>query len=40
MTLLHLDKDKFLLFPTSALSSEQKTELNDLVARNMVRKEK
>jgi len=40
MTLLYLDKDKFLLFPTYALSTDQRTELNGLVARNMPRKKK
>lgn len=38
MTLLYLDKDKFLLFPTSALSPAQRNELNDLVARHVVKK--
>jgi hypothetical protein len=36
MTLLYLDKDKFLLFPTYALSPAQQTELNDLIARHVV----
>ncbi len=40
MTLLYLDENRFLLFPTRALSSEQRIELNELVARNMVRKSK
>jgi hypothetical protein len=38
MTLLYLDKDKFLLFPTYALSPEQRAELNDLVARYVVKR--
>jgi hypothetical protein len=38
MTLLYLDGNRFLLFPTRALSPDQRTELNDLVARNMPRK--
>jgi hypothetical protein len=40
MTLLYLDKDKFLLFPTHAMSTDQRTELNGLVARKMLRKQK
>jgi hypothetical protein len=40
ITLLYVYKDRFLLFPTAVLSPDQRTELNDLVARNMVRKEK
>jgi hypothetical protein len=36
MTLLYLDKDKFLLFPTQAMSPEQRAELNDLIARHVV----
>ena len=35
MTLLYVDEGRFLLFPTRALSSEQGTELNDLVARHV-----
>jgi hypothetical protein len=38
MNLLYLDTNRFLLFPTRALSIDQRTELNDLVARNVVRK--
>jgi hypothetical protein len=40
MTLLYLDKDKFLLLPTYALSPEQRTELNELVARHVVKGQK
>ena len=40
VTLLYVYKDRFLVFPTALLSSEQRTELNELVSRNMVRKEK
>jgi hypothetical protein len=38
MTLLYVYKDRFLLFPTAVFSPEQRTELSDIVARNMVRK--
>jgi hypothetical protein len=38
MTLLYLDKDKFLLFPTYALSPDQRTELNDIIARHVVKR--
>ena len=40
MTLLFTAEDRFLFFPTRALSPTQRTELNDLVARNIVRKQK
>lgn len=40
VTLLYIRKRAFLFFPTCALSPEQRTELNDLVSRNMVRKQK
>jgi len=33
MTLLYLAKNRFLLFPTTAMTPAQRTELNDLVAR-------
>ena len=38
MTLLYLDKNRFLLFPTRALSIDQRTELNDLVARHITKR--
>jgi hypothetical protein len=40
VTLLYRAKHQFLLIPTRAFSPEQRTELNDLVARNLVRKQK
>jgi hypothetical protein len=40
ITLLYLNESSFLFFPTAALSPDQRIEFNDLVARNMVRKEK
>ncbi|HEY1211172.1 MAG TPA: hypothetical protein VGE85_17540 [Terracidiphilus sp.] len=39
-TLFYLDNSGFLFFPTHTLSPDQRTELNDLVARNLVRKQK
>jgi hypothetical protein len=39
-TLLYHGKNRFIFFATRALSPEQRTELNDLVARNLVRKQK
>jgi hypothetical protein len=38
VTLLYVRKNVFLFFPTQAMSPAQRTELNDLVARNMVRR--
>ena len=38
MTLFYIAKNRFVLFPTSALSSEQRAELNDLVARHVVKR--
>ena len=40
VTMLYISKLRFLFFPTNSMSIEQRTELNELVARNMVRKEK
>jgi hypothetical protein len=40
VTVLYIDKRRFLFFPTNALSPNQRAELNELVARNMVRKQK
>lgn len=37
VTLLYVRKNVFLFIPTQAMSHEQRTELNDLIARNMVR---
>ena len=37
MTLLYVFKDRFLMFPTAALSPDQRSELGDLVARHVVR---
>ncbi len=37
ITLLYLDKRRFLFFPTSVLNQSQRAELKDLVARNLVR---
>ena len=38
VTLLYIHKRAFLSFPTSLLSPDQRTELNDLVARYVTRK--
>jgi YcxB-like protein len=38
MTLLYLDRDKFLLFPTSAMSPAQRAELTDLVSRHVMKR--
>jgi hypothetical protein len=35
VSLFFVDKDSFFFFPTSALSPEQRTELNELVARHL-----
>jgi len=40
VTLLYVYKDRFVLFPTTILSQAQRAELNDLVARNLVRKQR
>jgi len=40
ITLLYVYEDRFLLFPTAILSPDQRTELNDLVEHNNVRKKK
>jgi hypothetical protein len=40
ISLIYLDKDRILTIPTHTLSSNQRTALNDLVARNVVRKAK
>jgi hypothetical protein len=40
ITLIYTAERRFLFFPTSVLSPGEHTELNDLVARNMVRKQK
>lgn len=40
ITLLYVAEKRFLFFPTSALSPDQRVELDALIARNMVRKEK
>lgn len=37
VTLLYVRKNVFLFIPTQAMSPEQRTELNDLVAQKMVR---
>jgi hypothetical protein len=39
ITLLYTAETRFLFFPTAALSQEQCAELNDLVMRNIVRRE-
>ncbi len=38
ITLLYLGNNRFLFFPTSALTGEQLAELNDLVARHVVKR--
>ena len=38
ITMLYVETDRFLFFPTSAMSLAQRTELNELVARNVARK--
>ena len=38
VTLLYVRKKAFLFFPTSALSTENRAELDDLVARHVVKK--
>jgi hypothetical protein len=40
VTLLYVAEKKFLYIPTNAFSPTERTELNELVSRNMVRKEK
>ena len=40
VSLLYTNMDCFLIIPARSMSSDQHTELNDLVARNMVRKQK
>jgi hypothetical protein len=40
ITMIYLSENKFIFFPTSSLSSAQRTELNELVAQNMMRKDK
>lgn len=39
ITLLYLDKKRFLFFPTSTLNQSQRSELKDLVARHLVREQ-
>ena len=38
-TLLYLDKNRFLFLPTCAMSTAQRAELNDLIARHVARKQ-
>ncbi len=38
VTLIYITARRFFLFPTSALSPTQRTELNDLVARHVVKR--
>ena len=38
ITMFYTNKDCFLLFPTALMSVEQRTELNDLVARHVVKR--
>jgi hypothetical protein len=38
ITMIYIAKLRFLFFPTSAMSVEQRTELNDLVARHVVKR--
>jgi hypothetical protein len=38
ITMIYTNKDCFLLFPTQTMSPAQRTELSELVARNLVRK--
>ena len=38
VTLLYVAENRFLFIPTQAMSPAQRTELDDLVARNLVRK--
>jgi hypothetical protein len=38
VTMLYIAETRFLFFPTSALSPEQRTELNDLVARHVTKR--
>ena len=38
ITLIYTNKDCFLMIPTQAMSADQRTELNDLVARNLVKR--
>ena len=40
ITMLYTSKNNFLIFPSNVLTHDQRLELNDLVARNMVRKQK
>jgi hypothetical protein len=40
VTMLYTSKTNFLMFPTSALSRDQRLELSQLAARNIARKEK
>jgi len=40
ITLLYVGSNKFLFFPISALTTAQRAELNDLITRNVSRKEK
>ncbi len=40
ITLLYTAENRFLYFPTSVLSPEQRTELNEIVIRHGLRKEK
>jgi hypothetical protein len=37
VTLLYIRKRAFIFFPTSVLSPDQHTELNDLIARHVVK---
>jgi hypothetical protein len=38
ITLIYINDRRFFLFPTTALSPAQRTELNDLVARHVVKR--
>ena len=38
VTLLYLNQKRFLFFPTCALAQDQRAELNDLVARHVVKR--
>jgi hypothetical protein len=40
VTMLYIAEMRFIYFPTRSLSDAQRTELNDLVARHVVRKQK
>jgi hypothetical protein len=40
ITSLYISENQYISIPTTALTPEQQTELNDIVARNMVREKK